>query len=333
MMRAGNRQQISFEYAWEGGAMDHESFDRLTRVLGALGSRRAALGALLGAGALGVTEATAARNKRKRGNGRKGKRGGVSAQAVCAPPGHGLNRNNCDYTGEDFSGQDIASSNYRNTIFRDATLIETDLSSSSARGAIFTNANLCGADLSSSTLREANFDQANLALADLSSSSCGGAVFTASTFWCNTLDCNGNLRNDDCPGGLPSNLCCTPCGAGEECVNNECVAVCDEGATQTSCDCKNAWDNGSAGDPVCVNNIGLCGQPTCTSDANCTGGAVCTFTTCCPESGRCAPPCPSLDECTCVGGPPACGGGFRCGETTTAAARTSRGSADKEFAP
>lgn len=33
--------------------MDHDAFDRLTRLLGTAGSRRAALTALLGSGALG----------------------------------------------------------------------------------------------------------------------------------------------------------------------------------------------------------------------------------------------------------------------------------------
>ena len=188
--------------------MDHGSFDRLARLLGAAGTRRAALGALLGAGALGVSGAVDARNKKKRRSGKKGK-GGVSAQAVCPPPSNGVNRSNCDYTGEDFSGELIHSSIYKNTIFRNANLVETDLSSSNVRGANFRGANLCGADLSSSTLRDADFRGFNPAMggrvtnltnADLHSSGCAGILTNQFTIFCNTIGCDGEVINPGCSG-------------------------------------------------------------------------------------------------------------------------------------
>ena len=47
--------------------MDQASFDRLARALGRAGSRRRALGALLGAGLTGVGTATAKKARRKGG--------------------------------------------------------------------------------------------------------------------------------------------------------------------------------------------------------------------------------------------------------------------------
>lgn len=315
--------------------MDHGSFDRIARLLASAGSRRAALGALLGAGALGVSEATAARSKKKRRTGKKGK-DGVSAQAVCAPPSNGVNRSNCDYSGQDFSGQAIHSSIYKNTIFRNADLIETDLSSSNMRGANFRGANLCGADLSSSTLRDADFRgfafpgrETNLALADLHSSACGGLLTNGRTFICGTTWCDGTIRNDDCPGGLPSDLCCTRCGVGEECINNECVAVCDGDSTSTSCDCATSFVGEN---PVCVNTVGMCGNQSCTSDGDCTGDDICASLPCC--AGRCAQPCALPDDCTCASGSPGCNLSelVKCGETV-AARRAGAGGVEKVGTP
>ena len=50
----------------EGNVMDHESFDRMTRLLGAARTRRAALGALLGAGLAGATLDQAQAKKKRR---------------------------------------------------------------------------------------------------------------------------------------------------------------------------------------------------------------------------------------------------------------------------
>jgi uncharacterized protein YjbI with pentapeptide repeats len=325
--------------------MDHGSFDKLARLLGAAGSRRAALGALLGtglAGAIAGAEAAKKDRTKKRRNGKKGRnKSQVSAQAAdCLSPGHGSNISGCDYTNANFSGQDLSSSRMVGTIFRNAELVETDLSSSNAKDANFRGANLCGADLSSSTLRNADFRgfappgrQTNLAFADLSSSACGGLLTNNRTFICGTTWCDGTIRNDSCTGGVPGDLCCTPCGAGEACIDNECVAVCDEVQTVPSCACKNAWDDGSGGAPVCVNNFGVCGAQTCASDADCGGGGVCIFTTCCPEQGRCAPPCPSLGDCACPPVVTACDSATVCGDLAAAARRSSRGSAGLEFAP
>jgi hypothetical protein len=320
--------------------MDHESFDRLARALGALGSRRAALGALFGAGVAGTFGvAEAAKKHRKRGKSRNRGEDRVSAQAVCPPPDHGVNRSNCDYSGEDFSGQEIHSSIYKNTIFRDADLIETDMHSSNFRDANFRGANLCGADLSSSNLRNADFRgfgplqgsgrQTNLTLADLSSSACGGIDTNGRTIFCGTIDCNGNVRNDDCPGGPASDFCCTPCAVGEECINNECLAECNELSTITSCDCLATW---VGEDFVCGQTAGAtCGVDTCASDDECDGAARCVKIPCCPEIGQCLQPCPVVDQCACRSGLVACGvgGGVKCAEPTGAMRRAGTNNATK----
>jgi hypothetical protein len=204
--------------------MDHGSFDRIARLLGAAGSRRAALGTLFGTGLTGTLGAAAAAKKHRK----KGK-SQVSAQALpdCLNPGVGSNISGCNYQNEDFSGDNISSSRMVATNFRNAELVETNLSSSNAKDAIFRDANLCGANLRSSTLRGANFQGANLAFANLSSSACAGATFTASTFWCGTRDCNGNLRNDDCPGGDTGGVCCSDaeCPTNQTCSGGRCVPL------------------------------------------------------------------------------------------------------------
>lgn len=202
--------------------MDHGSFDRIAHLLGEARSRRATLGALLAAGVLGASETRAAKHKKKRRTGKKGK-GGVSAQLVCPPPANGVNRSNCDYTGEDFSGELIHSSTYRNTIFRNAELVKTDLHGSGAKGASFRDANLCDAELYSSTLTNVNFRNANLTRADLhSSGGCGSADFTGATF-CETILCDGSTDSSGCFPVNPLGVCCdfSDCTAGNTCNTNQ----------------------------------------------------------------------------------------------------------------
>jgi hypothetical protein len=321
--------------------MDHEAFDTITRLLGRAGSRRAALGALLGAGALGVAEARAAKNRKHRRTGKKSR--GVSAQAICPPPDHGVNRANCDYTGEDFSGQALHSSIYKNTIFRNAELVETDLSSSNLRAANFRGANLCGADLSSSTLTSADFRgfaapnrQTNLTLADLHSSACGGLLTNGRTFICGTTWCDGTIRNDSCPGGVPSDLCCTPCGAGEQCIDNECVDVCDEPLSNpaTQCTCL-PLQSGSGF--ACIHTVGgeCHAGNSCSASDPCPDGQACITSPCCSIPGVCGLLCESPNECTCDAGPATCNlpDFVTCGAPTAAARRSASRSSGESLVP
>lgn len=180
--------------------MDHESFDRLARLLGSGGSRRAALGAVAGASVLGASGITNAKpRKRKQRSGRDR----VNMQAAdCFSPGPGSNMNGCDFSG--------------------TSLRAMDLSGSTMVGTKFNQADLCGADLSSSQLRNAQFNGAFLFRADLSGSGCRGVQFDADTVFCLTKTCNGAIRNDDCLERDVSSLCCTDadCPAGNVCCQN-----------------------------------------------------------------------------------------------------------------
>jgi uncharacterized protein YjbI with pentapeptide repeats len=239
--------------------MDHDSFDRFARILGAAGTRRTALGALLSAGWIGAHGSVDAGDNRKQRKKRKarGKNKAkpsvpLATQAVdCLSLGQGSNVSGCQYVGEDHSGEDLSDSTMVGTNFTNATLVKTDLSSSNMRNAKFNGADLCGADLRSSGLRNADFRNADLTRADLSSSACGGVQFNTATVFCRTKTCTGTIRNDDCPNANPNEVCCT------------------------SADCANPT-------PVCGAN-NRCGV--CTANAQCPNGAC----TCGgnPEAGQC----------------------------------------------
>lgn len=186
--------------------MDHQSFDRLARVLGESGTRRSALAALVGVGAASAVGLTAGKQKGKRRKGR-----GVSAQAVdCSSLGHGANVSGCNFAGDDLSGLDLSSSRMVGTNFNRADLEDAILSASNLRDARFRGANLVGADLSSSNLRDADFrgfpdsgpnagPVTDLTNADLhSSSGCGSIQTNGRTIICNTIWCDGTIRNDNC---------------------------------------------------------------------------------------------------------------------------------------
>jgi hypothetical protein len=116
--------------------MDHGSFDRIARLLGNAGSRRAVLGALLGGGLLGSTEALA-RKGNKRRSGKRG-RGRVAAQQVPAncfssgncTPGPGKNLSKCDYgDSATLAGKNVKGSNLTN-----ASLVGADATGADLRG-------------------------------------------------------------------------------------------------------------------------------------------------------------------------------------------------------
>jgi hypothetical protein len=263
--------------------MDQESFDRLARVLSSPGTRRSALAALLGAGLAGGLETASAKSKHKHGRARsqsKGKsKGRISAQAAdCLSPGQGTNISGCNYSDSDFSGQDLSSSRAVGTVFRNADLVTTDLSSSNLKDANFRGANLCGADLSSSTLTNADFRGfanpgrvTNLTRADLHSSGCRGIQTNGRTIFCQTITCNGDVRNDDCPGASLNEVCC---------VDADCPALGPSGQVPQVCQ----------GDRCCVAN----GTPISTG-ANCSTGAL-PASVCC--SGHSAV---SDGRCRCAG--------------------------------
>lgn len=180
--------------------MDQKSFDRLARRLSGVQPRRSVLAAVASIGLLGSQRAADAKSRKARRRARR-----VTAQAAdCLSLGPGSNVSRCDYSR--------------------TSLRNRDLSGSTMVGAKFNQADLCGANLSSSSLRNAQFNGANLFRANLRSSGCRGVQFNADTILCLTTDCNGNLRNDDCPTDGSQNLiCCSDshCPAGTVCCQRE----------------------------------------------------------------------------------------------------------------
>jgi hypothetical protein len=229
------------------------------------------------------------------------------------------------------------------TVFRDATLTETNLNSANMKSATFRNADLrganlgsgvlegaslreadlCGANLRSAVVRHATFRDANLTRADLKNATgCGSATFTAGTTFCATRMCDGSIRNDDCPDGPPAGFCCTDaeCPAGESCVANRCLA---EGV------CRPPFREG-AGECVCLprfDGSGMAcfrGSPTgapCDRETPCADGFgfVCADIGPCSMTGDglCFLHCPLPFDCSCTGAPipPTCevSGFARCG--------------------
>jgi hypothetical protein len=274
--------------------MDHGSFDRLARLLGAAGTRRAALTALLSGGIAGASTAATAGSKRQK-PGKHHSRTVAAQAADCSSLGHGANVSNCEYSGEDHSGEDLSSSIMVGTNFNNADLIDTDLSSSNMRGARFRGADLCGADLSSSTLRNADMRgfafpgrQTNLTRADLHSSGCTGLQTNSRTVFCRTILCDGSISDANCPIGVdPNDVCCTD----DDCTLS---SVCDGGI----CECDivdTCFDQESCGSSTCFSRLpvdgGQCvcadsfGQgcsalQDCASNADCASNEVCTQSCC-----------------------------------------------------
>jgi predicted outer membrane repeat protein len=216
--------------------VDADRFDDVTRLfrrLATRGSRREALGILLGGGLIGLLGSAEAGGKKRakdraksKGKGRNPKKrkdrkqhdaqaqGGeearLSAEAVqCEPPRHSARLTNCQYPNRDLAG--------------------VDMHASTLTGANFSGAKLCGAKLYSAQLKNADFRGADLTKADLHSSGCAGTKFNVATTFCATIDCNGNLRNDDCPGADPELVCCTvaDCRPGAACTGGRCIGGCD----------------------------------------------------------------------------------------------------------
>lgn len=322
-MRAGTQAAIRKAnlLGVEGETMDRNAFDGLTKLLGASPNRRAALGALFGAGLAGTLGAAdAARKDRKRRKAGKKRAGAteVSAQAAdCLNPGPSSNISGCPFQNANFSGDDLSGSRMVATNFRDADLARTNLSSSNARNAIFREADLTCANLRSSTLGGADFRAANLTLATLKSSGgCNSATFNAATTFCATTMCDGSVRNDDCvDGGPPPLACCDPaqrCATlgGEPvcCPSDQTCGVFDFPPARETC-CRPAGAELPGG--CNFSTLGTCCYNPCTP-----GSQDCFRQLCSTVNNRCCKPatfpCQSDEECclpgtcqagVCVGGP------------------------------
>ena len=225
--------------------MDRERFDALTRLLGAEGSRRTALGAVLGAALAGRGSAAARKGRnRKKSKGKKKNRPRTCfGTKSCRFPSDGQDFEDCD-----FAGDSLANCNGCN--FRDADLGGADLSEGSYQGASFREANLRGANLEDADVSGVSFRNACLVDATLLGANTDGAHFGGAVL-CNTTLPNGSVSNTGC---ARATACC-PTGPTVECVKDA--------------DCP--------GQETCVDGVCTIPNPTCLADPNACEG---TFTPC-----------------------------------------------------
>ena len=263
--------------------MDGDAFDRLARTLGIIGSRRAALGALIAAG-IASAGGSASAKRRHRGKRKAGRR--VTAQAACANPGPGTNLDGCDFSGQELSGVDLSRASLRGANFSGANLTDANLSSSNARRARFSQARLCGAKVRSANLLGATFAAADLTGADFALSNCTATDFANAVF-CRTKLCNGSVREPDCT------RCCLACGPCQVCESGRCVAVpnrtvaCD-GTPLVNRGASDCAEPGTKG--VCVDGQCSCGPQIYdpgTNTCSCAPGE-CSPGTCCAVTQLCA---------------------------------------------
>lgn len=193
--------------------MDRDRFDGLARLLATSGSRRAALGAMLGAGLLGARfEGGDGRNQHKRDERRdrrrkrSSERSGIACCAgrACAP-GVGKDLAGCCYRGRVLAGSNFTGSNLEAVSFAGATLTDADFSGANLQNACFVDAFLSGADVTGAKLK--------------------GAIF------CRTVMPDGAIDNSGCGRGT---RCCPTCGdADHPCGAGGCD-VCPQGCPHTS---------------------------------------------------------------------------------------------------
>jgi uncharacterized protein YjbI with pentapeptide repeats len=252
--------------------MDRERFDALARVLATAGSRRGALGTLLGLAALGGgIDALAKKGGKGRNHGGKSKNRNQkkrrqkerrareqAAPARCftgAPciPGPGANLASCDFEGTNtLAGQNLSGSN-------------------------LSKANLQDADASGAKLNSANLGGACLVDANLTGATTGSANFTGAIF-CRTRMPNGTINNSGCNKGT---RCCPTC-----------VPVNDDGCNLGGSCCGGAVCTGG-GDGVCTCPSGTILCP----DGNCRG--CCSVDDCEPIGDICN----ANGQCRCGMGP------------------------------
>ena len=301
--------------------MDRDRFDALTRLFAATGSRRTALGALLGAALLGHGAAPGAPARQDGGkkakNPKKGKakakkrrpnrsaapRGEPQTLAEATParcypntncaPGPGKNVSRCNYEGRNLAGANFRGAN--------------------AGKANFRNANLRGADL-----RGANMGDACLVGADLTGARMDGSTNTGGAVFCRTTMPDGSINNSGCEKGT---ACCPTCGAGAACPESGQIC-CEPSCKQGNC-CADA-DCPDPDRPICVNNAcrpctgdAQCGTGRVCCDGRCRTGDCCTDAECGPSGNTCANfTCRCGSEGQCSGATPQC-----CGEGNNATCR------------
>lgn len=263
--------------------MDRERFDALARLLGRAGSRRAALGAMVGAAVGGGGLTAQARKGKKKNRRKKNPPQTCFGTLVCEFPSDGQDFENCD-----FSGTEIETCDGCN--FRRADLAGADLSEGSFQGVSFRNANLSFANLEDADVSGASFRDACLFGANFFGANIDGADFRGALF-CETILTDGFVDDSGCDN---ANACCPsvepicegPCLKDAECPTGStcCDGICCGGFFTCEEQVPGSGD-------VCVDTgIGGCTEP-CLKDAECPTNWACIddgqcgFTHCHPRCG------------------------------------------------
>ncbi len=277
--------------------MDSHAFDRLARVLGTSGSRRAAIGVLVAASPLAaILETTAKkrksrqkdRGKDKNKNKNKGKgknKGKTNAQAEdCWRSGacilkKGANASRCNLAG------------YTAPPNLDCT--RCNISRANLRGANLSGANLTAANLSGACLIDANLTGAIIA----NNTNLYYAVL------CRTTMPDGSINNSGC--GLGTECCAAcdathPCPAGQLCCSGRCVSCqCCEASECPDQTCKSK----ACTDNQCV----YTNQGSGTGGTNCADPLQCCNGICCPSGQKCCgDQCIDVNRCCVSNVPDAC---------------------------
>lgn len=292
--------------------MDGQRFDFLVQLLGTARSRRATLGALLGA-VLGSVSRESPATKRKRRTKAKGQGQGTNrgkggahgkatgkrrrphARAEAAParcftgspclPGPGKNLGKCNFADS------------------------PTLKNKNLKGANLGSATIARGDASGANLHGANLDMACLVDTILTGAKISGSTNIASAILCRTTMPDGSENNAGCGKGT---LCCptcdavNPCPSGQACCNGRCragecctVDDCEEQHCQTV-QCQNRQ---------CVYDDQPDKQPgtQCDIPRQCCDGLCCADGQVCCDGGCQPGNCCSDDECSGVD-PICCGG-------------------------
>jgi hypothetical protein len=240
--------------------MDHDSFDRLARLLGRDGTRRTVLGIVFGTTVASAGSIAAKPARRRKRVGTQAASDPKTGLRDCPNPGPGQNLSKCNFAGQNLAGKNLRGANLS--------------------GALLAFADLCSVDLRGANLHKTDFRGAVLTRADLRGTSLSTANLTDAVL-CRTRVPNGTLDDSQCPPDA-SDICCADadCDAGESCDRGACGVPPGGGqcvSLGTTCtllfgnECC-GYKTSSGSEPSCayttIPGVTTCQKP-CGSDADC----------------------------------------------------------------
>jgi len=273
--------------------MDRDRFDALTRLLASSGSRRRALGALLGTVLLGAGGDTLAKSRRRKHHGKV--RGARAIPANCYSGtscviGKGHNNSNCDFSGSNgFRTKNVSGSNFSGSDLSGVDATKTNFKGANLNGACFVDAILIGANLKQTNTRGAIFCRTIMPDGSLNNTGCDQDTHCCRT--CVLVDQEGcSLGGECCDGatcvpapngrGVCQVVACQAgqCEAGLHCCHGVCIPNTDGSQCCEADDCRPSGNQClSAGggptfcacglDPICSGSAPDC----CPLDAGPTG--------------------------------------------------------------